>query len=68
MASRPPISKKYLFFCLAFGLVGLILPWREYPDLRPAQILLPFIFGMASGINLGRMRGGDDMEQPVRGT
>jgi hypothetical protein len=55
MANRPPIAKKHLFFFLAYGFVGLILPWREYPELRAVQILLPFVFGMAAGISLGRV-------------
>ena len=67
MASRS-ISKKYLFLFLAYGLVGFILPWREFPDMRAMQILLPLVFGIASGINLARMRGGDDIAQRAHST
>jgi hypothetical protein len=39
-----------------YAVLGLWFTAHEYPQLRTLQILLPFAFGLAAGVALGRAR------------
>ena len=48
-------QRSYLV-ALCFAVIGMILITRAFPDMRPLQIFLPFAFGVAVGVALGRAR------------
>jgi len=48
------MSRRYLVLSAFFAITGVFFTARSFPALRPLQILLPFIFGLAAGVALGR--------------
>jgi hypothetical protein len=55
MDSRRTISKRHLISFLVWAILGFVFPRMQFPELRIVQILIPYFFGMAAGISLGRM-------------
>jgi hypothetical protein len=50
------MNRRDVLLSTTYAILGLVFTFSAYPQLRPLQILLPFVFGGAAGVSLGRAR------------
>jgi len=46
--------RRFLIPALAFAILGLTTTFSRWPSLRAAQVLMPFVSGVATGLLIGR--------------
>jgi hypothetical protein len=51
------MRRKPLVLTVFFAAIGLGLPFIKFPEVRVIAVLLPFTFGAAAGMSLGRWVG-----------